>query len=101
MIIEGFKSYKDQTIAEPFSEKINTVGEQGVQVSQAWNTQNVADFVCFSVGANGSGKSNFFHGKSACYIGTAFFRNASQQMLKPLISICDLYGQCSCEVCPE
>lgn len=38
VIIEGFKSYKDQTIAEPFSEKINTV-----------------------VGANGSGKSNFFH----------------------------------------
>ena len=27
MIIEGFKSYKDQTIAEPFSEKINTVGK--------------------------------------------------------------------------
>ncbi|DBB00026.1 hypothetical protein WJX77_003476 [Trebouxia sp. C0004] len=38
VIIEGFKSYKDQTIAEPFSNKINTV-----------------------VGANGSGKSNFFH----------------------------------------
>ena len=26
VIIEGFKSYKDQTIAEPFSNKINTVG---------------------------------------------------------------------------
>ena len=26
MIIEGFKSYKDQTIAEPFSPKINVVG---------------------------------------------------------------------------
>ncbi len=39
VIIEGFKSYKDQTIAEPFSPKINVV-----------------------VGANGSGKSNFFHG---------------------------------------
>eukprot|EP00887_Chlorella_sp_A99_P005387 scaffold1.g5387.t1 len=38
IIIEGFKSYKDQTIADPFSPKINVV-----------------------VGANGSGKSNFFH----------------------------------------
>ncbi|KAK9828108.1 hypothetical protein WJX81_005196 [Elliptochloris bilobata] len=38
VIIEGFKSYKDQIIAEPFSPKINVV-----------------------VGANGSGKSNFFH----------------------------------------
>jgi recombinational DNA repair ATPase RecF len=39
VIIDGFKSYKDQTITEPFSPKINCV-----------------------VGANGSGKSNFFHG---------------------------------------
>eukprot|EP00891_Asterochloris_glomerata_P002694 jgi/Astpho2/2694/Aster-x0114 len=38
VIIEGFKTYKDQTIAEPFSPKINTI-----------------------VGPNGSGKSNFFH----------------------------------------
>ncbi|GBF98156.1 hypothetical protein Rsub_10568 [Raphidocelis subcapitata] len=38
VIIDGFKSYKDQTITEPFSPKINCV-----------------------VGANGSGKSNFFH----------------------------------------
>ncbi|KAK9807008.1 hypothetical protein WJX72_010649 [[Myrmecia] bisecta] len=38
VIIEGFKSYKDQTVLDPFSPKINTV-----------------------VGANGSGKSNFFH----------------------------------------
>ena len=37
MIIEGFKSYKDQVTIEPFSPSINTV-----------------------VGANGSGKSNFF-----------------------------------------
>ena len=26
VIIEGFKSYKDQTVAEPFSQKINVVG---------------------------------------------------------------------------
>ena len=38
VIIEGFKSYKDQLVIDPFSEKINVV-----------------------VGANGSGKSNFFH----------------------------------------
>lgn len=37
VIIEGFKSYKDQIITEPFSPKFNVV-----------------------VGANGSGKSNFF-----------------------------------------
>ena len=27
MVIEGFKSYKDQTIIEPFSRNINVVGE--------------------------------------------------------------------------
>lgn len=26
VVIEGFKSYKDQTIIEPFSENINVVG---------------------------------------------------------------------------
>ncbi|GFR44504.1 hypothetical protein Agub_g5768, partial [Astrephomene gubernaculifera] len=38
VLIEGFKSYKDQTHTEEFDPKINVV-----------------------VGANGSGKSNFFH----------------------------------------
>uniref|UniRef100_A0A7N0UY74 Structural maintenance of chromosomes protein n=1 Tax=Kalanchoe fedtschenkoi TaxID=63787 RepID=A0A7N0UY74_KALFE len=38
VIIEGFKSYKEQIATEPFSPKINCV-----------------------VGANGSGKTNFFH----------------------------------------
>jgi hypothetical protein len=42
VVIDGFKSYKDQTITEPFSPKINCI-----------------------VGANGSGKSNFFHGAAA------------------------------------
>ncbi|CAG8832414.1 5929_t:CDS:2, partial [Racocetra persica] len=37
IIIQGFKSYKDQTIIEPFSPRHNVV-----------------------VGRNGSGKSNFF-----------------------------------------
>ncbi len=26
VVIEGFKSYKDQTIAEPFSPKLNVIG---------------------------------------------------------------------------
>ncbi|KAK1265174.1 Structural maintenance of chromosomes protein 3 [Acorus gramineus] len=38
VIIEGFKSYKDQVATKPFSPKVNCV-----------------------VGANGSGKTNFFH----------------------------------------
>ncbi|KAI7992667.1 Structural maintenance of chromosomes protein 3 [Camellia lanceoleosa] len=38
VIIEGFKSYREQVATEPFSSKVNCV-----------------------VGANGSGKSNFFH----------------------------------------
>ena len=29
VIIEGFKSYRDQTSTEPFSPGINVVGEQG------------------------------------------------------------------------
>ncbi|XP_021892678.1 LOW QUALITY PROTEIN: structural maintenance of chromosomes protein 3 [Carica papaya] len=38
VVIEGFKSYREQVATEPFSPKVNCV-----------------------VGANGSGKSNFFH----------------------------------------
>ncbi|KAL3530194.1 hypothetical protein ACH5RR_009516 [Cinchona calisaya] len=38
VVIEGFKSYREQIATEPFSPKVNCV-----------------------VGANGSGKSNFFH----------------------------------------
>jgi len=38
VIIEGFKSYREEITTEPFSPKVNVV-----------------------VGANGSGKSNFFH----------------------------------------
>ncbi|CAI9105898.1 OLC1v1004922C1 [Oldenlandia corymbosa var. corymbosa] len=38
IVIEGFKSYKEQIATEPFSPKVNCI-----------------------VGANGSGKSNFFH----------------------------------------
>lgn len=45
IIIQGFKSYKDQTIVEPFDKRHNVV-----------------------VGRNGSGKSNFFYGKLKCLI---------------------------------
>lgn len=43
IIIQGFKSYKDQTVVEPFDKRHNVV-----------------------VGRNGSGKSNFFYGKFVC-----------------------------------
>lgn len=39
VIIQGFKSYRDQTVVEPFDKRHNVV-----------------------VGRNGSGKSNFFYG---------------------------------------
>lgn len=32
VIIEGFKSYKDQTIVEPFSRNINVVGRDNLQM---------------------------------------------------------------------
>lgn len=70
MIIEGFKSYKDQTIVEPFSRDINVVGECiaaacGSTVTfyilfQRRNPRSLWNVT--AVGANGSGKSNFFHG---------------------------------------
>eukprot|EP00894_Picocystis_sp_ML_P003563 jgi/Pico_ML_1/54080/g4505.t1 len=41
VIVEGFKSYKEQVATEPFSPKTNVI-----------------------VGANGSGKTNFFQGES-------------------------------------
>ncbi|CAF4312325.1 unnamed protein product, partial [Adineta steineri] len=41
VIIQGFRSYRDETIIEPFSPRYNII-----------------------VGRNGCGKSNFFFGKS-------------------------------------
>jgi hypothetical protein len=35
VIIEGFKSYKDQTITEPFSSKINCIGACGAILGRA------------------------------------------------------------------
>lgn len=38
VVIEGFKSYKDQTIIEPFSRNINVVGEGLVRWMLAMQT---------------------------------------------------------------
>ena len=68
VIIEGFKTYKDQTIAEPFSPKINTIGETRLAevakhaLLRCARHQLVLPLLCVAVGPNGSGKSNFFHG---------------------------------------
>ena len=43
LLVEGFKSYKEQVETDGFSPKVNTI-----------------------VGANGSGKSNFFQGERLC-----------------------------------
>lgn len=58
MVIEGFKSYKEQTVTEPFSPKVNTVGASPPPPPTALPplTRRAA------VGANGAGKTNFFHG---------------------------------------
>lgn len=85
IVIEGFKSYKDQTIAEPFSPHINVIGAWGPQLAcqrhsmqphGAWwhpaacipapdapPTFLIHVNMMHAVGANGSGKSNFFHGE--------------------------------------
>lgn len=52
----GFKSYKDKLLTAPFSPKINVV-----------------------VGANGSGKSNFFHGKPGHGIACRELASACEQ----------------------
>ncbi|WVZ64811.1 hypothetical protein U9M48_014282 [Paspalum notatum var. saurae] len=50
VIIEGFKSYREEISTEPFSPKVNVVGKPPS-----------ATELRYYVGANGSGKSNFFH----------------------------------------
>ncbi|PSC68878.1 structural maintenance of chromosomes 3 [Micractinium conductrix] len=60
VVIEGFKSYKDQTVLEPFSSKVNVV-----------------------VGANGSGKSNFFH--AIRFVLDDLFSSLSQEDRRALL----------------
>lgn len=82
VIIEGFKSYKDQTATDAFSPGINVVGEQdnGKRRNDAASCRLLPYCrparVPLPVGANGSGKSNFFSGacterrtKEQCSIG--------------------------------
>lgn len=98
VIIEGFKSYKDQTITEPFSPKINCIGAFVLRektelvharaaaplpsppaplslvvavVSRPLLTTAVPRKPTnyeTTVGANGSGKSNFFHGAYVSWV---------------------------------
>jgi AAA15 family ATPase/GTPase len=93
VIIEGFKSYKDQTITEPFSPKINCIGaffeskrrsraRAAAPLPLAARSLFVRSSVAHdcrsfpphtpknetTVGANGSGKSNFFHGASGSFL---------------------------------
>ncbi len=118
VIVEGWKSYKDQTVMEPFSPKVNVIGEQlpsggtaPIASTPALRTHPLCRLACSelaephrrsavdfwvcptfrvgqqagpgrcqacaqlaatllhlrvlpAVGANGSGKSNFFHGET-------------------------------------
>lgn len=68
VIIEGFLSYKDQLIADPFSPKINVVGEGRLLLAADMSGPGQCSkanpvLIVIAVGANGSGKSNFFKGK--------------------------------------
>ena len=87
VIIQGFKSYRDQTRTDPFSDKINVIGEhsrRNVQLAaHVLHPRIYRNMVlpAHAVGANGSGKSNFFDGKLAvasvrcwCLIGSASSR---------------------------
>lgn len=64
MIISGFKSYANQIEVDPFSKSINVVGEYGCTITPiltiSFATSHTSS-VSVAVGANGSGKSNFFH----------------------------------------
>ncbi|KAG6486834.1 hypothetical protein ZIOFF_055414 [Zingiber officinale] len=86
VIIEGFKSYKEEVSTEPFSPRVNCVGARSgeefhmqnlINWHRGWihkmlfeasqmcpKTEIFSLFCGFSVGANGSGKTNFFH---VCY----------------------------------
>jgi hypothetical protein len=64
VLIQWFKSYKEQTDFEEFHEQVNCIGkefltckfdENGI-LSKIWKTK------FYLVGKNGSGKSNFFAG---------------------------------------
>ncbi|EOA26480.1 hypothetical protein CARUB_v10022528mg [Capsella rubella] len=63
VIIEGFKSYKEQIATEDFSNRVNCV-----------------------VGANGSGKSNFFH--AIRFVLSDLFQNLRSEDRHALLHVC-------------
>ena len=102
MVIEGFKTYKDQTISEPLNQHINVVGEQlhcdlcilmslppgFPQTHQPVSAgvshhATLSSFMHRAVGANGSGKTNFFDGKRA--VGKVSARTCNLGL--PLVAI--------------
>jgi len=64
VVIEGFKSYKEEISTEPFSPKVNVV-----------------------VGANGSGKSNFFH--AIRFVLSDMFQNLRSEDRGALLHVLD------------
>lgn len=66
VIVEGFKCYKDRIEAEPFSPRHNVVGAPSAahRAYAKLASSEPAMAARLAVGANGSGKSNFFAGPS-------------------------------------
>jgi structural maintenance of chromosome 3 (chondroitin sulfate proteoglycan 6) len=60
VIIQGFKSYREQTVVEPFHPGHNVVG---TCTYMSMFSTLLLNTLCILVGRNGSGKSNFFYGK--------------------------------------
>ena len=105
VIIEGFKSYKDQTISEPFSPRINIVGARNnwfppplprallpmhvvTATQHRFSLQQTRSHchlplasACIAVGANGSGKSNFFDGAPVTWKESNIAAHACARML--------------------
>uniref|UniRef100_A0A2P2MI61 RecF/RecN/SMC N-terminal domain-containing protein n=1 Tax=Rhizophora mucronata TaxID=61149 RepID=A0A2P2MI61_RHIMU len=63
VVIEGFKSYREQIATEPFSSKINCV-----------------------IGPNGSGKTNFFH--AIRFVLSDLFQNLRSEDRHALLHVC-------------
>lgn len=61
VIIQGFRSYRDETIIEPFSSRYNIIGKRPDVFSRSCSHRST-----LLVGRNGCGKSNFFFGTFAC-----------------------------------
>lgn len=87
--MKGFKSYKEETRLDDLSDRVNVVGaSQTVSLNRRRsrdrllasclllcehdeNNENAVNKnSVLSVGANGSGKSNLFHGASAWLLGS-------------------------------